>query len=87
MGNRPSKEWKIGSIKAVIWENEREINDMVVGFKTVSVSRSFKKKDEDVWRSEVINLRRNDLQKMILVLQKAQEYLLLEAKEDGEDNE
>jgi hypothetical protein len=87
MGNKPIKEWKIGSIKSVIWQNEREINDMVVGFKTVGVSRSFKKKDEDIWRSEVINLRRNDLQKMILVLQKAQEYLMLEDKEESEDNE
>jgi len=84
MGNKPIKEWKVGSVRAVIWQNEREINEMTVGFQTVGVSRSFKKKDENIWRSEVINLRRNDIQKMILVLQKAQEYLLLEEKE--EDN-
>ena len=84
MGNKPIKEWKVGSVRAVIWQNEREVNEMTVGFQTVGVSRSFKKKDENIWRSEVINLRRNDIQKMILVLQKAQEYLLLEEKE--EDN-
>ena len=84
MGNKPIKEWKVGSVRAVIWQNEGEINEMTVGFQTVGVSRSFKKKDENIWRSEVINLRRNDIQKMILVLQKAQEYLLLEEKE--EDN-
>ena len=76
--NRPIKKFKSGNIEAAIWNNEREFNGSIVGFKTVSLSRSYRKKGEDIWRSDQINsLRRNDIQKVILVLQKAQESLLL----------
>lgn len=87
MGNRPIKDFSCGNIKAAIFLNEREVNGNIVGFKTISLSRSFKKKDENVWRSEQINMRRNDLQKAILVLQKAQEDTLLDSKEESDDNE
>lgn len=77
--NRPIKEFRCQNIKAAIWENERKIDNGAVNFKTVSLSRSYKKKEEEIWRSDVINnLRRNDLQKVILVMQKIQESLLLE---------
>lgn len=89
MANRPTKKWRSGSVEAAIWNNEREINGNIVGFKTISLSRSFKKKDENIWRSEQLNLRRNDIPKILLVLQKAQEELLLnqEDKGEGDDNE
>ncbi len=85
MGNKPIKDFSCGNIRTAIFFNEREVNGNLVGFKTVSLSRNFKKKDEDIWRSEVIHLRRNDLQKVILILQKAQEELLLDSKEEEED--
>jgi len=88
MVNRPIKKFKSGSIEAAIWSNEREFNGSIVEFKTISLSRSYKKKGEDVWRNEQLNLRRNDIQKCILVLEKAQEELLLNQElheeEDGE---
>lgn len=77
MGQRPIKKWKAGAIEAAIFENEKEVNGNLVGFKTVSFSRSYKKKGEDIWRNEVIHMRRTDLPKAILVLEKAQEDLLL----------
>jgi hypothetical protein len=84
--NKPIKKFKSGSIEAALWSNEREFNDSVVEFKTVSLTRSYKKKGEDLWRSESLNLRRNDLVKAILVLQKAQEELLMQQPvEAGED--
>ncbi len=86
MGNRPISKYKSGAIEAAVWSNEKEFNGAKVEFKTVSLSRSFKKKDEDLWRSEVVNLRRNDLVKAILVLQKVQEELLMgQSKEEDED--
>ncbi|MBS3112408.1 hypothetical protein J4459_04040 [Candidatus Woesearchaeota archaeon] len=85
MGNKPIKTYNCGNIRAAIFLNEREVNGNIVGFKTISLSRSFKKKDEEIWRSEVINMRRNDLQKAILVLQKTQEELLLDSKEEEEE--
>ncbi|MEK6862203.1 MAG: hypothetical protein AABY07_09645 [Nanoarchaeota archaeon] len=76
--NRPVKKWKAGNIEAALWVNKREIEGNEVEFRTISLSRNYKKRGEDMWRSDVINsLRRNDLQKVILVLQKAQEALIL----------
>ena len=46
----------------------------------------YRKKGEDIFRSDQITLRRNDIQKCILVLQKAQEELLLN-KEKVEEEE
>ena len=86
-GNLPIKKFKAANIEAAIWSNKRDIDGSTVEFKTVSLSRSYKKSKEDVWRNEVINLRKNDLAKIILVLQKAQEELLLSdgGKEDEEE--
>lgn len=84
MGNKPIKDFRIGNLKAAIFLNEREHEGNLIGFKTVALSRSYKKKDEEVWRSEQINLRRNDIPKMILVLQKAYEELSLEEDDDEE---
>ncbi|MEK6933033.1 MAG: hypothetical protein AABW56_04555 [Nanoarchaeota archaeon] len=89
MANRPIKKFRSGNIETAIWSNEKEFNGGLVEFKTITLSRGYKKKDEDIWRSDVINLRRNDIQKCILVLQKAQEELLLnqEQKEEEEEGE
>lgn len=86
MTNRPIKKWQAGNVHMAIFENEREVNGNMVTFKTASLSRSYKKKGEDIWRNEVINLRRGDIPKVILVLQKAQEELLLH-HDEGEENE
>lgn len=86
MGNQPIKKFRSGNIETAVWLNQREDPEgNKFGFKTVSLSRSYKKKGEDIWRSDVVNLRRNDLAKAILVLQKAQEDLLLtDTKEEAE---
>jgi len=83
---RPISKYKAGAIEAAIFNNEREHNGVIVGFKTISLSRSYKKHGEDLWRHENINLRRNDLPKIILVLQKAQEELLLNQKAGEKDD-
>ncbi len=87
MANKPINKYKSGAIEAAIWNNESTFNNSKVEFKTVSLTRSYKKKGEDVWRSESLNLRRQDLIKAILVLQKAQEELLMQQSEEevGDD--
>jgi hypothetical protein len=87
MGNRPIKKFRSGNIEVAIWNNEKEFNGGLVEFKTISLSRSYKKKGEEIFRSDQINLRRNDLQKCILVLQKAQEELLLNQEQEEEESE
>ena len=84
---RPFKEWKAGNMKVAMWKNKKDMEDgSEIEFKTVSLTRSYRKPGEDLWRHDVINLRRNDLQKAILVLQKAQEELLL-SNESGKDED
>jgi len=81
MANRPIKKYRAGSIEASVWFNEKKLDDdTTVGFKTVSLTRSWK--DKDTWRSEVINLRKGDIQKVMLVLNKAHEDIFLTEKED-----
>jgi hypothetical protein len=87
MVNKPIKKFKSGAIETAIWNNEKDFNDSKVEFKTVSLTRSYKKKGEDIWRSESVNLRKNDLIKAILVLQKAQEELLMQQLVEVEEDE
>jgi len=85
---RPFKEWRAGNMKVAMWKNKKDMEDgSEVEFKTISLTRSYRKPSEDLWRHDVINLRRNDIQKAILVLQKAQEEMLLTNDTRDEDEE
>lgn len=85
MGNQPIKKWRSGNVTGAIWFNEREINGEKRGFKTATIRRSWKK-EGDVWRDETINLRRQDIPKIMAILNKIQEELFL-SEEGGDDNE
>ena len=85
MANRPIKKFRSGNIEAAIWSNEKDFNGGLVEFKTISLNRSYKKKGEEIWRNEIINLRRGDIPRILLVLQKAQEDLLLNQKQAEEE--
>jgi len=85
MGNRPIKKFRAGNIEAAIWFNEREVDGQIVGFKTVTLSRGWKDKKENLWRNEVVNLRKGDLPKALLVLSKANEEVLLKDDAEGGD--
>ena len=70
MGNQPLKTWKSGNISGALWFNEREIKDGVkVGFKTVTLRRSWKDK-KDILRDETLSIRRQDLPKILTIVQK-----------------
>ena len=86
MNNRPVQKWRISNIKCAVWENKKTFNGGEVSYKTVTLSRSYKKKDEDTWRSEAINnLRRNDIAKLQAILNKVQDYLFFEDKQEHEE--
>ena len=87
MANRPIKKWRSGNLEVAIWLNERINNDTKVEFKTLSLTRNWKKKDDDVWRSDVMNLRRMDIPKVMILLQKAQEELFLTSQEHEDKKE
>ena len=77
MVNRPIKKFRAANIEGAVWLNSKESENGIIGFKTVTISRSFKKKDDDTWRSEVINLRKSDLIKLQVVLNKLSNELFL----------
>ena len=86
--NRPIKQYKSGNIQAAIWFNEREVNDSIVGFKTVSLRRSWKDREKNIWRDEKLNLRKQDVPKLLVILNKIQEDLILNQDEkEGENDE
>ena len=87
MGNRPIKKFRSGQLEAAIWFNERKLkDDTVVGFKTVSLRKSWKD-DEDTWRDATIQLRKHDIPKIIVLMNKVMEDLLLVHDEKEEDDE
>lgn len=88
MANKPPiKKFRAGQLEAAIWFNERKIkDDTVVGFKTVSLRKSWKD-DGGVWRDATIQLRKHDVPKVIVLMNKAMEELLLAQEEKEEDEE
>ena len=80
MGELPIKKFRSGNITCSIWSNKRDVErdgmKMEVEFKTVSLRKSWEK-DGKWFDHTITNIRKNDIAKMILLLQKAQEELLL----------
>ncbi len=85
-GNKPIKTYRSGNIQGALWLNEKEKNGQIIGYKTVSIRRSWKDAEKNIWRDETMNLRKQDLPKIILILQKLQEDVLL-AQEEGEEED
>ncbi len=87
MGNRPIQKFRSGQLEAAIWFNERKLkDDTIVGFKTVSLRKSWKD-DEGVWRDAIIQLRKNDIARVLVIMQKVQEELFLAQEDKTEDEE
>lgn len=86
MSNMPIKKFRAANFEAAIWNNSKKINGNEVAFKTVSLSRSYKKKDEEVWRNEVINMRRSDIPKALVVLNETLRELMLNPEAGDEDD-
>ena len=78
--NIPEKKFSTGVITATVWQNQgKSRNGEIVGYRTVSLQRSYKDKN-GVWQ-HANSMRVNDLPRASLVLQKAFEYLVLREKE------
>lgn len=80
-GNYPLQSWKAGALCVAIWENESmQENGQVSSFKTISCERRYKTPYGE-WRS-TNTLRVNDLPKMIRLLDKAYDYLIISGEDD-----
>ena len=76
--DKPIKKYRAGSVEGAIWLNARDIDGTRVEFKTATLSRSWRDKDSGEWKSERINLRKTDIQKMLVALNEVQKNLLLD---------
>lgn len=80
----PEKKFRAGGVVATIWKNTGKGKDNKdVEFFTTNLERTYKDK-QDEWAS-TSTMRLNDLPKVILVCQKAYEFLAI--KEEKEDKE
>ena len=86
MANKPINQWRSGNISGAIWDNEKEVNGASVNFKTASLRRAWKK-EGDVWRDETLNFRRQDIPKLMSILQEMRKELFLKNSEKGVENE
>lgn len=84
VGNRPIKKYKAGNISGAIWFNERQVNGNIVGFKTASLKRSWLDKEKNIWHDESLNLRRQDLVKLRIIIDKMLEELYMT---EGSEND
>lgn len=90
MGNLPIKKYRAGAIEGVIWLNKKRRDDgSEIEFKTATLRRSWKDREQNLWREEKINLRRTDLPKVAIILHQLQAdmYLSLNDHEGGDDDE
>ena len=83
----PIKKWRSGSIDCSIWSNKRKVqrngDEMEVEFKTISLRKSWEK-DGKWYDHTITNIRKNDIARMIVLLQKAQEEVLI-SKDKGDE--
>jgi len=70
ISQKPAHEIRLGSIRATIWANQYgEINRH-----TVKLSRSYKDRDGDTWKTTE-SFGHDDLPKVMLAVQKAYEWI------------
>lgn len=83
--NRPVKSFRCGNFSGAIWANEKQMPEGMVSFMTASLRKSWKDKSGS-WRDETVNLRKNDIAKAVLLLNKLQEEMFFSDTE-VEENE
>jgi hypothetical protein len=76
VGKQPLKNFRSGNFNGAVWLNEKEVDGATVNFRTISLRRSWKDKDA-TWRDETINMRRQDIPKVMAILNKLQEEMYL----------
>ena len=81
-GNMPVKKFSAGGVTVSVWENEALGKDGIVNtYPSVSMDKRYKDKSGE-WKSSK-SMKRDDLPKAILALQKAYEFLALKENENA----
>jgi len=81
--SKPIKDFRSGGIQASVWRNETEKNGQVVVRHSVRIQKQFRNKNGDYENTEYYF--RDDLPKLILVAQKAFEFITLKESKDADE--
>ena len=78
------KSVKSGNFEATIWDNEKDFGEGgIVGYQTISL-RKIWRDSNGTFRDQNLHLRKQDVERVLVLLRKVQEHLLLEGgEEDG----
>lgn len=66
MANAPVIKFRLGSVTASVWHNDRHYN--------VTISKSYKEKDSEEWK-ETDSFGSGDLMNAVRVLQRAENFI------------
>jgi hypothetical protein len=84
-GNKPVKRFRAGAINASVFENINMVKGVETKMYNVVVSKTFKDR-EDNWKSSHSFSVFYEIPKVILVLQKAYEFVIMNTvKEEGDE--
>ncbi|MHB9071260.1 MAG: hypothetical protein ACYC54_12950 [Sedimentisphaerales bacterium] len=81
--SKPIKSFKAGSIEASIWKQEVKKNGQTVIGHSVRIQKQFRNKDKNYEKTDYYF--RDDLPKLILVAQKAFDFIALGTAADAEE--
>ena len=81
--SKPLKEFASSSVRATIWENEREKDGQKFTTHTIRVERTYKDQDDN-WQA-TNGFRQSDLPNVELVVRKAFEFLTMRERQPREE--
>ena len=81
---KPVKDFRAGNIQASVWRNEVDKNGQTVVRHSVRIQKQFRNDDGDY--QETNYFFRDDLPKLILVAQKAFEFISLNESKEAEES-
>lgn len=82
--SKPIKDFRAGNIQASIWRNEEDKDGQTVVRYSVRIQKQFRNDDGDY--QETNYYFRDDIPRLILVAQKAFEYISLNESKDAEES-
>jgi hypothetical protein len=81
--SKPEKEFRVGSVRAIVWANPRVSTDgRAFESRKVIIERIYKDHVEGFKSTESLDV--NDIPKAILALKKAYEYILCSERQEKE---
>ena len=81
--SKPIKDFRSGGIQASVWRKEVDKDGQTVVRHSVRIQKQYRKEDGDFASTEYYFL--DDLPKLVLVAQKAFEFIALVASKDAEE--